>query len=53
MPASREADRSRANLDAAEIDKPLGDLARARRDVRLHIGARPEMRLVEPPQRLH
>ena len=48
-----EADRGRAGLDAAEINELTRNLARARRDVRLHVGVRPEMRLIEPPQRLH
>src|SRR5262245_9374838 len=48
-----EADRGRAGLDAAEVDERLRHVTRARGDIHLHIGARPEMRLVELPQRLH
>src|SRR6185503_9136903 len=50
---AREADRLRAVVDPPEIHQRLCNIARARRDVRLDLGPRPEVRLVESPQRLH
>ena len=39
--------------DAAEIDQRARDVGGARRDVGRDVAARPEMRFVDAPQRLH
>src|SRR6266446_5105544 len=50
---ARKGDMRVADVDIAEIDEPSCDIAGARRDVLLDVAVRPEMRLIEPPQRLH
>ncbi len=53
MPSRAKRNAGGADVDGAEIDEVAGDIAGAGENVVLDRGARPEMRFVEAPQRLH